>query len=266
MQEDKMIVDVPVYHVEYTETEYGYRPGRGRDNLKKALLKASHDYCMYCHTRIRIDGNQYGHLEHAIEKSFLPEKLENCVPNIGIACSTCNDKYKRYGEKNRKPQQKDLQEFKECANCSSTYCNTTCAAYDKLKRAYLKRRESQFLMQPQGVTSYDLGIEEKRELSLQYDILQCKYIPSCEKKYTDYEINFLNHHIAMFGLNSKQRKTTQLKKFLQDTIEKDGNFSKIEYNSQIVELFVEQVLKGRNQEEILKICRTVYTYQSILFR
>ncbi len=54
---------------------------------------------MYCYTRIQVAGKYMGDLEHAIERrnSVL---LEECIPNIGIACPVCNESFKRIGEKN----------------------------------------------------------------------------------------------------------------------------------------------------------------------
>lgn len=60
---------------------------------------------MYCYTRIRIDGKFYANLEHAIEKNN-SKKLVECVPNIGLACSVCNQSLKKRGENNRRLSQK----------------------------------------------------------------------------------------------------------------------------------------------------------------
>ena len=70
----------------------------------------------------------------------------------------------------------------------------------------------------------------------------------------------------MFCLNSAERKSTQLVKFLRDTIQKEGNYTTVEYNNQVVELFVETVLKGKSAEQILKICTYLYTYVSLKFQ
>lgn len=53
---------------------------------------------MYCYTRIRVDNKLYANLEHAIEKNN-SDKLIECVPNIGLSCSVCNQTFKRIGEK-----------------------------------------------------------------------------------------------------------------------------------------------------------------------
>lgn len=265
MKKDVLMIDLPKYHVEYPDKKYSYLPGKGRENLKKTLYRASKNYCMYCYNRIKVDGNEYGHLEHAIESSIAPAKLKNCVPNIGIACPVCNDKYKRIGEKQRVPDYQDIVDFSKEAGCSEEFCKKPCEAYQRLKRAYLKRRNAQFLMQPLGVSSADIGIAEKRELKLQYDVLNNTYLPSKKEQYSKKEEEFLIHHIDMFSLNSVERKSTQMVKFLRDTIQKEGDYPRVEYNNQVVELFVETILKGKNVEEVLKICENLYTYVVLKF-
>lgn len=69
----------------------------------------------------------------------------------------------------------------------------------------------------------------------------------------------------MFCLNSVERKFTQMIKFLKDTIQKEGNYTTVEYNNQVVELFVETVLKGKSAKEVLKICENLYTYMNLIF-
>ncbi len=53
-------------------------------------------------------------------------------------------------------------------------------------------------MQPQGVNAADIGIAKERELKLQYDVLNSKFIPSMKEQYSEKEKNFLLHHIDMF--------------------------------------------------------------------
>lgn len=265
MKKDVLMIDLPQYRVEYSDKKYSYLPGKGRENLKKALYKASRNYCMYCYNRIKIDGNEYGHLEHAIESSIAPEKLKNCIPNIGIACPVCNDKYKKIGEKQRVPDNQDIDDFKKGADCRKEFCRKPCEAYQRLKRAYLTRSNAQFLMQPLGVSATDIGGTQERVLKLQYDVLNNTYIPSKKERYSPKEKDFLMHHIDMFGLNSVDRKSTQMVKFLKDTIQKEGHYTELECNNQVVELFIETVLKGKSAKEVLKICENLYTYVILKF-
>lgn len=180
-------------------------------------------------------------------------------------CPQCNDRYKRTGEKQRCPDIQDVEIFKKEAGCGKGFCKKPCKAYQQLKRAYLKRRNAQFLMQPLGVNAKDIGIDEERELKLQYDVLNNTYVPSKKEHYSEKEDEFLRHHIDMFCLNSVERKSTQMVKFLRDTIQKEGNYTTVEYNNQVVELFVETILRGKSAKEILKICENLYTYMSLKF-
>lgn len=265
MNQDLLLIDLPQYNVEYTMGVYGCE-GAGRENLKRALYEASNGYCMYCYKRIKVDGEEQGQLEHAIECSILPSKLENCVPNIGIACPTCNNKYKKTGQKKRIPNKHDINDFDKNASCDKIFCSVPCNAYKRLKRAYLKNDEAHFIMQPLGVKSTDCGFDDRdKQLLLQYDVLNNKYIPSKKETYSVKEKKFIQHHIDLFGLNSEERKSEQMIRFLEDTIERQGNYTQMEYNNQVIELFVDFVLKGKKSDEVLKICEYLYTYAIITF-
>lgn len=263
MEQDLLYIDMPQYHVEYTEDDYSYNR-KGKENLKKALYESSKGYCMYCYRRIMVDGEEYGQLEHAIEFSIFPSKLKNCVPNIGISCAACNNKYKKVGQKKRIPEQKDLKIFDKDSCCGESFCKEPCDAYKRLKKAYLKKEESRFIMQPLGVNSRDCGLPYHRQL-LQYDVLNGKYIPSRKEVYSAQEKKIIQHHIDLFGLNSDKRRSDQMIRFLEDTIERNGNYSKMEYNNQVVELFVDFILKGKTADEVVKICEHLYTYAYIRF-
>ncbi len=264
MDQDLSYIDLPQYHVEFTENDYSYSR-KGKENLKKALYEASKGYCMYCYRRILVDGEEYGQLEHAIEFSVFPSKLKNCVPNIGISCVACNNKYKKVGQKQRVPRKEDLVEFDTDSCCGKSFCSVPCAAYRQLKRAYLRKDEARFVMQPLGVNSMDCGLPYNRQLLLQYDILNNKYIPSKKEAYSSEEKKIIQHHIDMFCLNSDKRRSEQMICFLEDTIKRNGNYSKIEYNNQVIELFVEFILKGKTADEVVKICKYLYTSAFIRF-
>lgn len=264
MEQDLLYIDMPQYRVEYTEDDYSYNR-KGKENLKKALYESSKGYCMYCYRRIMVDGEEYGQLEHAIEFSIFPSKLKNCVPNIGISCVACNNKYKKVGQKKRIPEQKDLKIFDKDSCCGESFCKEPCDAYKRLKKAYLRKEESRFIMQPLGVNSRDCGLPYNRQLLLQYDVLNGKYIPSRKEVYSAQEKKIIQHHIDLFGLNSDKRRSDQMICFLEDTIERNGNYSKMEYNNQVVELFVDFILKGKTADEVVKICEHLYTYAYIRF-
>lgn len=259
MQDDILVVDIPQIQVEYDEYDYSYTRKKGRENLQKTLYRASRQYCMYCYTRIQIDERKFGHLEHAVERSISPVKLTNCIPNIGLACGYCNSKYKKVNEKARVPEQKVIEEF-EKDSCQEN-CKNACVGYLNFRKNYLAKREAHIILQPIGVT----GEESGEQLLLQYDILEARFIPAGNKAYTLSEKNFIEDHINRFHLNAKQERTKQLIRFIEDTLEHDGEYAKIEYNSLIVELFVEQILKGKTQKDIMKICKLIYSYSFIKF-
>lgn len=257
MQE--MLLDIPKFAVEYVDgEEYGYSSDRKKKNLKRVLSNASRGYCMYCYTRIETDGRNQGHLAHAVEKSR-SAKLIDCVPNIGISCGICNDSCMKKGERYRVIKMDQIEEF-EKENCRK-FCVQPCEAYQNLKTQYLRNGHADIILQPVGVTGEDTG----NELELQYDILEAEFIPSKKYNYSDREKQFIKNHIARFMLNDRNVRTKQLLKFLKDTINNGGEYTKVEYNNLIVDLFVE-LMQGKTKEEILKICNVLYSYSVVKFR
>ena len=259
MQENMLLLDIPEFHVVYQEEDYSYTKEKGKENLQKILYEASHNYCMYCYTRIKSDNRGWGHLEHAIEKNICQKRLINCIPNIGITCSVCNNRYKKAGERKRYPEKDIVLRFSQ--NECTVNCKDTCLDYQLLKNSYLKKKEAHIILQPEGVVGEDTG----EKLLLQYDVLEAKFIPNTSVEYSMKEIQFIEDHIERFRLNAKEEKSRQLIRFVEDTIEKEGNYTKIDYNNMIVELFVTQVLKNRSQKEILKLCKLIYTISCVKF-
>lgn len=258
---DALMIDIPKFQVTFEPNKkYGYSGKTRKENLCDALYRASKYYCMYCYSRIQIDNHRSGQLEHGIEKNISLKKLKECVPDIGLACSICNDKYKRYQEKYRIPTKKVIEEF-EKEPCIEN-CTVECKAFLKLKRDYIRNEKAHIILQPAGVT----GEDTKQELLLQYDVLETEFIPSRKYDYSEAEKKFIWDHINRFHLNTAEDKTKQLIHFIEDVIEHDGRYTKVEYNNLIVELFVEQVLSGKTQEEILKICSLIYSYSFSKFR
>lgn len=66
---------------------------------------------MYCYTRVLVDRKMFGNLEHAIEKNN-SDKLIECIPNIGLACPTCNQSFKRRNEKTENYRKQNWQNLK----------------------------------------------------------------------------------------------------------------------------------------------------------
>lgn len=250
--ESLLVIDIPDFSVDYeNDTEYGYTSEKVKSNLKLALEKAGRGYCMYCYRRIVTDGFSFGQLEHAIEKEF-SDRLEQCVPNIGIACSKCNLSYKKREQKLRKISRNKIEIFEQ-GNCNPN-CTVPCERYNKLKAIYIKNKAAHIILQPGGV----IGTDTKNPLKIQYDVVKSQFQPSKKYQYSGQEQEFIEDHIKRFRLNNEREKTKQLVAFLRDTIDNEGFYTKMEYNHYIVELFVKQ-LKGKKREEILKICTYLYT-------
>lgn len=246
-----LIIDIPDFSIEYEDgVKYGYTPEKQKRNLRDVLEKACRGYCMYCYRRIVIDGIGTGHLEHAIEREY-SWKLEQCVPNIGIACSKCNLSYKKREQKYRLIPDNEIQIFEE--GCCKENCTTPCYKYFRIKSVYLENKEAHMILQPGGA----LGKETDNPLKLQYDILQSRFQASNRYAYAEQELEFIEDHIKRFRLNGECEKTKQLVAFLKDTIDCEGRYTRMEYNHYIVELFVEK-LQGKTREEILKICKFLY--------
>lgn len=253
------MIDIPDFSVEYEKgVEYGYSSEKMKRNLRRVLQKASRGYCMYCYRRVVIDGNEVGHLEHAIEKEYSP-KLEQCVPNIGLACNKCNLSYKKREQQCRIIPKNAIKVF-ERGICAKN-CIIPCNKYMRMKLIYLKNQAAHIILQPGGV----LGLETKNPLKLQYDVLRSKFQASARYSYSEKEIEFIEDHIQRFRLNGEREKTKQLVKFLKDTIDNEGYYTKMEYNHYIVELFANK-LEGKSREEIAKICEYLYINAVIKFQ
>lgn len=194
-----------------------------------------------------------GAIEHSIEKT-LSAYLEECVPNMAIACSNCNQSLKRVGEKKRKDKiRSHVQRFEKDLACQKAACKRACGAYVKLRKQYCQL--NQLNLQPFGMIGEVSGLEYR----IQYDIMSAEFIPSRRYAYDDKDIAILEYHIRQFKLNDADYKTEAMIEFIEDTIEADGKYSRHEnrYSNYIVDLFVEK-LKGYSPEEVLKICKRLY--------
>ena len=200
-------------------------------------------------------------MEHSIEKDLDKEHLTECVPNISIACSNCNQSLKRHGEKKRLEALKNAKNiFLSDVSCADKRCRTECEAYSELKKEYCKR--SQIILQPTGVTGKDSG----QPYHLQYDVYNAEFAPSQNYQYDEYDKNYIKHHICQFKLNDAGMKTKALADFVEDVINADGKYvEKREYSNLIVDLFKEK-LKGMSQDDVLKLCGQIYTKYVITFK
>lgn len=175
--EDFFVVDIPVFVPEYDkDKKYGWT--NYKDELWDLLKETTHGYCMYCYDRIWINQERRGQIEHGIEKKNSMKRLQDCVPNLGISCENCNQKYKKRGEQKRRLSQEQICEF-EKGECTSFECKEMCTSFRKIRRAYVK--QGKIMIQP-----FETKLEENGNvLRIQYDLLQCKYIPMKSYHYTE---------------------------------------------------------------------------------
>lgn len=252
-----LIIQLPLFRPNYKKwKKYGYTNEKERENLKEALEESSDGYCMYCYTRIRVDGKLYANLEHAIEKSN-SEKLKECIPNIGITCARCNQSLKKVGERKRKLTPPIIRTYEKESRCSlekRKQCTVACKALRKLQKSYHKSCEGKIILQPMGVNGENTG----QPLALQYNVLNMEFEPAEEcYTYSDTEKAFIESHIKRFRLNDPAYRTKSLFEFIKNVINSGGVIPEYEYNNWIVDKFCEQI-SGKNQKEILKICESIY--------
>ena len=255
--EDFLLIQIPQFQPEYHSDEnYGYQNKNEKNNLIAALEKSTNGYCMYCFTRIRVDRKLYANLEHAIEKSQ-SQNLVECIPDIGIACLTCNQSWKRFGEKKRILPKDVIAYFEQQSECSSNkrkQCRTPCTAFRKLQEIYSSQNDAEILLQPMGMKGRDTG----QDLRLQYNILTMEFEPAISQYvYSDQELHFIDIHIKRFHLNDPKYRTRELYDFVKLVIDQRGQIPVYENNNLIVELFRKK-LSARTPREILKICENIY--------
>lgn len=234
---------VPTYD---KNMHYGYEGVKG-DKLADLLYKTTSGYCMYCYSRIEVDSKRFGHLEHSIEKRY-STRLEQCAPNIGLACPKCNLSFKKVGEDGQVFTKKQIESYEQSV-CIQQKCIKECSAYKKLKRAYLKKRK--IILQPMGVTL------RKHTYKIQYNLLKLSFEHSTTVPYTDEEKEFINQHISKFNLNDSKYRTREILKFCEDVINGDTSLRKGKYNNYIVDLFMDK-LKNLDEQARLKLCGSIY--------
>ena len=250
MKSDLFLINIPKFNPEYEEGKLYSYDGKGKENLKNVLTKASQGYCMYCYTKILVDRKNFGQLEHSIEK-FNSKKFRNCVSNISITCSKCNGSFKKRGEKIRKLESEDLLIFENSVNCSIN-CVKACSNYLEIKGLYSSLEEAQIILQPFGIK----GKETNNTYLLQYDILNQKFIVNKSINYINDERVFIEKHINRFNLNDSEYRTKELLYFIEDILEYKTMPKKRRYNNLIVDLFIDQ-FNSFPIEKILSICEII---------
>ncbi len=254
---DYLLLEMPIFQPHYKKwRKYGYTNLIEKNNLKDTLEECTGGYCMYCYTRVRVDEKLYANLEHAIEKSN-SDKLIECVPNIGLSCSVCNQTFKRIGEKKRKIPKADITQYEESSKCSINrrkQCTVPCKALRKLQKKYSSLTDAEILLQPIGIQ----GTDSNEILALQYNVMNMEFEPAKDSHtYSDTELRFIEAHIKRFRLNDPQFRSRQLFNFVKNVIDNNGNLPIYEYNNLIVKLFCEKLV-NKSSGEILKICKNIF--------
>lgn len=252
--DDLFLLDIPVFKPEYkSDTKYGWT--KYKDELWDLLKETSNGYCMYCYDRVFINNQRRGQIEHGIERNNFkdrPEKLlDDCIPNLGLACENCNEKYKKRKESSRKLSVEQIQQF-ELGECNKFNCKKMCPKYVKLRMQYIKK--GQILIQPLE----NLLEEDGQILKLQYDLLKGKYIPSKAVMYSEEEEKVIQNHIDHFCLNKPERENREITKYCEDVMDNESLLFKIQYNNLMVDLLREK-LKKMTLEQAIKICQIIYT-------
>lgn len=217
--EDFLLLEMPIFKPKYKKWKrYGYANAEEKKNLKVALEKSTGGYCMYCFSRIKVDQKLFANLEHAIEKGN-SDKLVECIPNIGLSCTLCNQTFKRIGERKRKLSDKMVRQYEENSKCSvenRKQCTIACKELRRLQKSYSGLPGAEIILQPMGIKGSDSG----EELALQYNVLNMIFEPAKGRHtYSDKELNFIDTHINRFRLNDSQYRTRQLYDFVQNVID-----------------------------------------------
>ncbi len=211
---------------------------------------------MYCFSRIRVDEKLYANLEHAIEKGN-SQKLIDCVPDIGLTCSVCNQTFKRIGEKKRKISKSVINEYEKNSRCSlisRKQCTMPCQALRELQKSYSSLPGAEILLQPMGIR----GSDSNEMQALQYNVMKMEFEPAKNKHaYSQKELRFIETHIYRFRLNDPEYRSRQLFDFIRNVIDNNGKMPAYEFNNLIVKLFREK-LSGKPREEVLKICESIF--------
>ena len=219
---DLLMLEMPVFKPKYKKwKKYGYTNPVEKSNLKKVLDETTEGYCMYCFSRIRVDQKLYANLEHAIEKGN-SDKLIECIPNIGLSCTLCNQTFKRIGERKRKLPVEIINHYEKSSKCSvenRKQCTVACKVLRELQKSYSHLSGAEIILQPMGIK----GEDSHEELALQYNVLKMIFEPARDRyTYSDKELKFIDMHIKRFRLNDSQYRTRQLYDFVQNVIDSSG--------------------------------------------
>ena len=249
MEKDYLHLDLPVFEPGYEDgVRYSWSNDIEKKRLRNLLCRTTNGYCMYCYTRVEVDGKISADIEHGVEKN-LNDKLIDCLPNLGLSCKVCNQSTKRKGEFKKKekiPEELQLviESFREQECNTPALCRAACDGYMNLRDCYSKYRN--IVLQP-------IVSAQKKSL-IQYDVLKRRFVPSvC----LDNEFaKLIQAHIDKFGLNDSKCRTMELIRFCKDVVDGVVKPIKGRYNNLIVDLFVDKIF-GMEEKKYKAICKVI---------
>lgn len=255
-----LTIEMPAYKPRYkTWKRYGWKKPEEKANTREVLLQAGRGYCMYCYVRVLVAGKFYGQLEHGIERAN-SAWLAECVPNIGLACSLCNESFKKVNQNERMLGTEQIDRFHSKARCAvyqkRKQCTVPCKALRELQKEYHQSEKAHFILQPMGTT----GEKSGQKLTIAYDILKDKFLPADNPLYDQQDRKFIESHIQRFHLNDPEYRTRKLMEYVKLVVDMAGELPEYEYNHLAVELFAEKISE-LSKEERLKICEKIYIIQ-----
>jgi len=180
------------FEVIYEDENQKYYSEPYKSQIKKQLLDVSLGYCMYCGKRIIVDGCDFSHVEHSVDKKGNISQndedfLEHCKYNLAVACPKCNLVYKKRIDKI------SIRKYK--GKICDAECKKECKDYMEIKKMYQDR--NQMYLAPKG---YKKG---NSYVSISYDLLNTRFVPSSEIC-DDPEMSFFaNNQIERFALNEE---------------------------------------------------------------
>lgn len=121
----------------------------------------------------------------------------------------------------------------------------------ELRKKYIKH--GRILVQPH--CNY---INDNKNLRIQYDLLNAKYVPSKKINYDTEEIGVIEGHIELFQLNNPERRNREVALYCKNVIDKEDLLVGIHYNNYIVDLLREKLERVSNISKALEICKIIY--------
>lgn len=190
-----MKLELPAnYSIGYPERNDKYYDSPYSGLIRELLTQASQNYCMYCGRKLTIEGEDFSHLEHSVDKKGNIDQKEedssclmHCKFNIALSCPKCNTVYKKKVIKINFERWKD----KKCPE----NCTKMCDDYIEMRKEYM--RQNQIVLQPHG---YQF---KGHNAVIEFNLLKFLYEPKSDIGESTLEF-LLGNHIEKFDLNGSR--------------------------------------------------------------